>query len=77
MCVDVNTAYQQAARSVLIENEALLQRFKMTVTTSTPTPSAPTPTPMDRSELIGCIINIFVCIHCVYVLHLHPWTGVS
>jgi hypothetical protein len=30
---DVNTAYQQSARNVLIENEALLQRFKLTITT--------------------------------------------
>lgn len=50
---DVNTAYQQAARNVLIENEALLQRFKLTITTSAPTtPSAPTPRPTDRSELV-------------------------
>lgn len=57
---DVNTAYQQAARNVLIENEALLQRFKLTITTSAPTtPSAPTPRPADRSELVKMFTKRF------------------
>ncbi|PVD20069.1 hypothetical protein C0Q70_20563 [Pomacea canaliculata] len=34
---DVNTAFQQAARNVLLENEAILQRFRLTVTTASPT----------------------------------------
>ncbi|KAK7475136.1 hypothetical protein BaRGS_00033628 [Batillaria attramentaria] len=43
---DVNTAFQQAARNVLIENEALLQRFRLSVTQS---PSAaPSPKGGDR-----------------------------
>ncbi|XP_076444201.1 gamma-tubulin complex component 4-like [Babylonia areolata] len=50
---DVNTAYQQAARNVLIENEALLQRFKLTVTPSTTTPSAPATKPTDRGTESG------------------------
>ncbi|KAL8582302.1 hypothetical protein ACOMHN_037059 [Nucella lapillus] len=47
---DVNTAYQQAARNVLIEDEALLQRFKLTITPTTATPSTPTPKPTDRGS---------------------------
>ncbi|KAK7116694.1 gamma-tubulin complex component 4-like [Littorina saxatilis] len=46
---DVNTSFQQAARNVLIENDALLQRFKLTITTAASNPSAPMPKPADRS----------------------------